>query len=197
MKLIIVRHGETEENLARIIQGHKHGHLSKQGKEQAKKLAKRLRDEKLDLILSSDLGRSSNTTGEINKYHSNVEIKFIKELREKTAGIYDGKRSEEFHKARENSGLPDEDFKPQKGENNKDVEKRIIKFIDKLLEKYPNKTILLSTHGRWIKVFIQHYFGICYSDVETDHTCVYMVELFKDKNHKIHLKNCTKHLENS
>lgn len=38
MKIIIIRHGETEENAAGIIQGQSHGTLSKKGIEQAKKV---------------------------------------------------------------------------------------------------------------------------------------------------------------
>ena len=47
MKLIIVRHGETEENKIGIIQGHLPGTLSVIGIEQAQKIALRLKDEKM------------------------------------------------------------------------------------------------------------------------------------------------------
>jgi len=56
-RLIFVRHGETEENKAKIVQGQKHGKLSEEGLEQAKKVAERLKDEKIDFIYSSDLDR--------------------------------------------------------------------------------------------------------------------------------------------
>jgi len=39
MRLILVRHGETEGNVKRLIQGHLHGKLTKKGREQAKKLS--------------------------------------------------------------------------------------------------------------------------------------------------------------
>jgi len=57
MRLILVRHGETEENVAKITQGHMPSKLTKQGIEQAKKLALRLKDEKIDKIFVSDLKR--------------------------------------------------------------------------------------------------------------------------------------------
>ena len=72
MKLIITRHGETIENAKRICQGHLGGNLSKKGKLQAKKLAERLKNEKLDVIYSSDLKRTKDTTKEIKKYHRNI-----------------------------------------------------------------------------------------------------------------------------
>ena len=65
MKLIITRHGETEENKAGIIQGHLPGHLSEAGIEQAKKVAFRLKDEKINFIYSSDLDRAADTAKEI------------------------------------------------------------------------------------------------------------------------------------
>ncbi len=50
MRLIITRHGETEENIAGIMMGHLQGKLSATGIEQAKKVALRLKDEKIDFI---------------------------------------------------------------------------------------------------------------------------------------------------
>lgn len=55
MRLIITRHGETEESMAGIIQGHLPGKLSADGIEQAKKVAFRLKDETLeDLYLRAE-----------------------------------------------------------------------------------------------------------------------------------------------
>ncbi|GBE19836.1 glucosyl-3-phosphoglycerate phosphatase [archaeon BMS3Abin17] len=71
MKLILVRHGETEENKRREIMGQKQGTLSSLGIEQAKKVAQRLKDEKIDYIFSSDLARASDTAKEIHKFHQN------------------------------------------------------------------------------------------------------------------------------
>lgn len=69
MKLIIVRHGETEENASEIIQGHSLGKLSKKGIEQSKKLALRLKGEKIDMIFSSDLERAKDTIKEVARFH--------------------------------------------------------------------------------------------------------------------------------
>lgn len=83
MRLIITRHGETEENTAGIIQGHLPGKLSDRGIAQAKKVALRLKNEKIDAIYSSDLARTSDTAKEIAKFHPTIPIEFVKELREK------------------------------------------------------------------------------------------------------------------
>lgn len=93
MKLIITRHGETEENKSGIFQGHLPGKLSPLGIEQAKKLALRLKDENIDFIYSSDLIRSSDTAKEIAKFYPNTPIKFVKELRETFGGTSGKKQS--------------------------------------------------------------------------------------------------------
>ena len=61
MKLIIVRHGETIENQAKILQGHLPGTLSNKGIEQAKTIALNLKQEKIAAIYSSDLARAADT----------------------------------------------------------------------------------------------------------------------------------------
>ena len=58
MKLILVRHGETNENKNKIVQGFLNTTLSKIGIQQAKKVANRLKDEKIDFAYSSDLDRA-------------------------------------------------------------------------------------------------------------------------------------------
>lgn len=55
MRLILVRHGETKDNDAGILQGQLHGELNKSGIEQAEKVAVRLKNEKIDFIFTSDL----------------------------------------------------------------------------------------------------------------------------------------------
>jgi len=82
MRIILTRHGQTEENLQGILQGHLQGKLSQLGKEQARKLALRLKDEKIDYIYSSDLARAADTAKEIAKYHPDTPIKFVKDMRE-------------------------------------------------------------------------------------------------------------------
>ena len=48
MRLIVTRHGETVDNINGIIQGHTQGKLTENGKEQAKKLGERLKNEKIE-----------------------------------------------------------------------------------------------------------------------------------------------------
>ena len=64
MKLIIVRHGQTDANITGIIQGHGESNLTLLGKKQAQKIALRLKEEKIDYAYSSDLRRAKETAEE-------------------------------------------------------------------------------------------------------------------------------------
>ena len=60
-QLIIVRHGQTEWNIAGIRQGHLDSRLTSKGVAQAQALAQRLAREKFSALYSSDLGRAVQT----------------------------------------------------------------------------------------------------------------------------------------
>ena len=70
MRIILTRHGETEENKKGIMQGHMPGNLSVEGINQAKKLGLRLKDENVSAVYSSDLKRAVDTT--------NIILSFIR-----------------------------------------------------------------------------------------------------------------------
>ena len=60
-RLLLVRHGETVDNVNKIMQGQTHGRLTLNGIEQAHELGRKLRGEKIDVFLSSDLQRAVET----------------------------------------------------------------------------------------------------------------------------------------
>ena len=91
MKLIITRHGQTKENKAKILQGQIEGELSELGKEQAKKVAERLKNEQIDYIFSSPLARAKNTAEEIIKFHVGKPFELRDELKELHMGELQGK----------------------------------------------------------------------------------------------------------
>ncbi len=144
MKVVVVRHGETEENVKRIMMGHRHGTLSKKGMIQAKKLAMKLRNQQIDAIFSSDLKRARDTTREIAKYHK-VPIFYAKALREQNYGVFQGRPLEELIGVK--SARSRIAFRPLGGESLADLKLRVHKFMLGLGAKYYNKTILISAHA--------------------------------------------------
>lgn len=189
MKIILTRHGETEENKARIYQGHLSGKLSKLGIQQAEKLALRLKDEKIDAIYSSDLARAADTTKEIAKFHPNVPIYYIKELRERDHGSFTGRK----HDDTLNEKYPDDAEKAEA------LQKRAKSFIDSLYEKHKNESVLFVSHGTFSRALISVIKDEPVAFIKTSekikNTSVSIFEIEEDKSHKIHCLNCTKHLE--
>ena len=63
MTIYIVRHGQTEENLQRILQGHMPGTLTEKGKEQVLKAAELLSKEgiKITRLVSNELKHTMDT----------------------------------------------------------------------------------------------------------------------------------------
>ena len=200
MKLIIVRHGETIENLNEISQGHIDGTLSPNGREQIKKLAQRLKNEKIDYIYSSDLGRVKDTLKEILEFHPNVPVTFDQLLRERSKGIFEGKPQIEHRRARLASGIGRFQFRPEGGESFEDVRCRVQLFMEKISAKHkPEDTVLISTHGGWKNAFMSYLMDIPYKDellcFDFKNTSVSIFDFNADKKHKVFVINCTKHLE--
>ena len=130
MRLIIVRHGETEGNIKRIIQGHMQEPLDEAGIQQAKRVAERLKTEKIDAIYSSDLKRARMTAEEIIKHYPDVPVHFVKELRERDYGTATGKTRDEVRRYREAHNLPKYDYTPEGAESFQDMKDRLMAFLE-------------------------------------------------------------------
>ncbi len=205
MKLIIVRHGETIENANHISMGHIDGTLSELGQDQVIKLGERLKNEKMDFIYCSDLGRTKDTLLEIIKYHSGVPVVYDEILRERGKGIFEGQPRSAQKEDRNLKGLDYFVYRPEssdeyKGESFEDVRTRVSNFINYLLKNHDdNETILICTHGGWKTTFMFHLMNKPFSEndsiVNFKNTSVSIFHLSKNRDHTISLLNCTKHLE--
>ena len=198
MRLILVRHGETNENKNKVVQGFLNTTLSKIGIQQAKKVANRLKDEKIDFAYSSDLDRAKQTAKEILKFHPETKLILKKELREQNKGIYEGKQSINLHKDIMKSKRPFNQFKPKEGESMIELGKRSIKFYNKLVENHLRKTVLIISHGGTIRSLLMALNKETESNYKKyihGNTAITILEVSDDKKHKIKLLSCIKHLE--
>ncbi len=159
MKIIILRHGETKENVAGINMGQMHGELTKNGIKQAKKAALILKKAKIDVIFCSDLRRTKETLKEIIKYHRDVPVYYTKELRERHGGVFQGMHSKHMYEAFKSSGMKNyTDFKPKSGESEIEVKRRVGRLLFKVQKRYKNKTVLILTHGGVARAIHSIYF---------------------------------------
>jgi broad specificity phosphatase PhoE len=190
MRLILTRHGETEENKEKILQGHMQGVLSEEGKEQARKLGLRLKSESIDVIYSSDLARSADTAREIAKYHPAAPFHLTEELRERNLGPYTGMVW----------GSIDWTTPPNDFETNEKMYHRAKNFLDGIYSKHKDEAVLCVGHNGINKAIISVILGkpaaTIDKNVETQHnTALSIFEIMEDKSHKVYLLNCNKHLE--
>jgi len=196
MKLIIVRHGETFENLKKISQGF-NSQLTPKGIEQAKKVSQRLKNIKIDIAFSSDLDRALNVCNEILKFHKNAELITTFILREQAKGIFEGISHEERDKMLKKDNIPFHEWFPEGGERLIDVWEKVIPFIEKIKKDYSNKTVLLVSHAGPISCILSYL-----QDKNIEHfrdylprenTAISIVNI-DSKNIKFETLNCSRHL---
>lgn len=186
MKLILVRHGETIENKNRIVYGHLPGTLTDLGKEQAVKLAERLKHEKVDVIFVSDLERAVDTAEFIAQFHPTVPRFYLEELRERSFDSIEGGYQKNFpnHSA----------YKHPAAETDQSLIQRTGKFLEKISKDYREKTVLVVAHGGTNIALMANLLNKTFDEVLAwgDHhnTSVTVFE-----NSQLKLFNCTQHLD--
>ncbi|MFH1802398.1 MAG: histidine phosphatase family protein [archaeon] len=189
MRLILTRHGETIDNLKKICQGQNDGPLSEKGIDQAKKLALRFKDRKIDAIYSSELRRTINTAKEILKYHPNLNLNIDKRISERFLGKFQGKT---FPANWDWKNLPED------VESDEAICKRAKEFIEDIYSKNKGKTVLVIGHGGSIKALLTVIHNKPSSDCGTwesgKNTSVSELDI-KNGENKMHLFNCASHIE--
>ena len=95
MRLILVRHGATDWNQQRRVQGLSNLGLNETGKRQAEALAQALRNERVDAIYTSPLRRAQETARAISRFHQ-VEVVTLDGLKELDVGEIDGMTYEDM-----------------------------------------------------------------------------------------------------
>jgi len=97
LEIYLTRHGETEWNTIRKMQGQGNSPLTELGTKQAKWLGKRLREKEITKIYSSPLGRAKETSEIINTY-LDVEIDYDDRLMEIDVGCWQGRETVDIEK---------------------------------------------------------------------------------------------------
>ena len=189
MRLYIIRHGETEGNTKHIFNGRLDTSLTEKGLVQAQKLARRLKDIQIDIVISSPLSRARDTAKEILKYHPETQYKIDERIIEADYGAMSGQLKPEK--------ITWETF-PKDAETYEEMKKRGEEFLDEIRVKYPKKNVLLSSHGLMKIVLLSILTKedlIEFPSKEVPNTAFTEFEIFEDGKHKIHCLNCAKHLD--
>jgi probable phosphoglycerate mutase len=135
--LYLVRHGQTKDNVAKIMQGQRHGELTFEGMMQIKVLAGTLAEIHFDALITSDLQRAYVSGAILSEELNIVPVTTTALLRERDWGDFTGRYIPELQ------GLP---F-PDNAETMDDLLNRAKRFLQWIKTNYPDQVVLAVGHG--------------------------------------------------
>ena len=155
MKLFLVRHGETDYNVQKRIQGHLDIPLNENGIEISKKIVEKLPSKLISKIFCSDLKRAKKTAEIINDTLK-IPIVFDPRLRERKYGDWEGitwnevyQKNPDLKKLKKTHPLT---YKAPGGETGNEILRRISEFLTDLHDDKGD--ILIVSHSGPIRAFI-------------------------------------------
>jgi len=149
-RFFLVRHGETEWNRIRKIQGVSDIPLNDTGRAQAAALGEILAGHRFDLIVSSPLSRALETASIIAKLLAMPQPLIIPDLIERNYGDAEGSSGEELDKKYPvGAEIPGR-------EERSDVQKRVVRVLQDLAIRHPNADVLAVAHGGVIRSVVEY-----------------------------------------
>lgn len=156
MRLLLIRHGQTDYNVKKIPQGQEiDAPLNDEGIRQVE-AAIPLVPSNIDFIISSPLKRASQTADILNKALGK-EILYEDRIKELSYGSLAGKTWQEIEAETGDPNVKEKDSNMNfnyclyGGEAVIDVQNRVAQFVEDAKVKYPGKTILVTTHSGVMK----------------------------------------------
>lgn len=134
--LYLARHGETVDNVNRIMQGQTQGRLTRNGIRQAEELRDSMAQACLDAVVASDLRRAVDTAAIIATPHG-LPVATTPLLRERDWGSFTGRYIPE---------LKDEPW-PDDIETLDQLKARAAAFLDLVRREHAGQTVLAVGHG--------------------------------------------------
>ena len=159
-RLLLIRHAQTEWNIQRRFQGHGDSPITEEGQEQLQRLKSRLAGVEFDVVYSSDLGRTMETSQMLSGKQMVEEPR----LRERGVGILEGlnleqimaDHAEAFRAFR--SG--DKDHQIEGGESLQNALNRAWTFLEEMPEKHPGAELAAISHAGLIRLICKQILGL-------------------------------------
>jgi broad specificity phosphatase PhoE len=158
----IVRHGETLGNTQKVIQGHTDTPLTDKGIEQAHTIREELSHINFSAVYSSDLGRAVHTA-QIFINGSELRHTTTPHLRERCFGKYESFPYAKMHEEKEDlykilTSMPYEKRKAMKLAEDIECDEELLtrfgKFIEETSANYKEESVLVISHGGFMKVLL-------------------------------------------
>lgn len=153
MKLIFVRHGETNYNVQNLCNEDEtvNVFLTDKGKAQAKEAAEKLRHEPIDEIIVSTLKRTRETADLINTHH-NAPVSVDARITDRKTG-FEGKSVALFKQSIAHDPWH---AKPDGGESFEEEKVRVHSFLADLRNR-KEKCILVVSHSEIMKIVLAYF----------------------------------------
>ena len=159
-RLLFIRHAQTEWNIQRRFQGHGDSPITEEGQEQLQRLKSRLAGLEFDVVYSSDLRRTMETSKMLSGKQRVEEPR----LRERGVGILEGlnleqimaEHAEAFRAFR--SG--DKDHHIEGGESLQVALNRAWTFLEEMPEKHPGAELAAVSHAGLIRLICKQILGL-------------------------------------
>ena len=192
IRLLLVRHGETDWNQQNIYQGQTDISLNENGKLQSKKVADFLKDVSIDKVFSSSLLRAKQTAEIILQHHQDVNLELNDGFKEIIHGLWEGKAETEidleFPGALQQWYETPEQIKMPNGESLQHVWQRTIEVYESILDTaFTDKlnTILIVAHGVINQILLCQILGLSaeyFWNFRQNNCCLNVIDYPKDKN---------------
>ena len=200
VKIILIRHGETDWNKEQIFRGRIDVALNEVGLAQARAVQKFLKDVQISAIYSSPLSRALETArvvGEGRNCEVKIEEGFIDINFGRWQGISHQKVKEEYKELYEMWLNKPQMVTFPEGESLEEVQRRSMKALEKVIKKHPEETLAIISHRVLNKVLLCSILGLELSHfwyIKQD-TCAINRFEYKDDKYYLTLLNDTCHLK--
>lgn len=200
-RLILVRHAEAEGNFRRLFHGWTDSPITEKGHLQAKQVAEKLRDIKIDIIYSSTLKRTLQTAQYIADVKDLPIIRTDK-LKEINGGDWEDRKwddlplewPEEYDTWENKPHI----HKMPNGESMEGFQARLLKEIKQIVKDNKGKVICLVTHGTAIKTLLCRFYNCTLEEMLRipwhENTSVTIVD-YEDGEFKVVVEGDASHLD--
>ena len=187
MELHLIRHGQTDWNEERRVQGQSESRLTKLGEEQASALGKKLNLIDFDKVFCSSSLRARQTAENLFT-GTELQIEYLDTLREIFLGPWEGilydeieqREPDSFRHFWEEPHL----FDVSGAENFFDLQTRALNTIFHIAKTHPNQCIVIVSHGALIKTILCYAEGRSMSELWSPphmHNCAHsIIKINKD-----------------
>ncbi len=181
MKIFFIRHGETTGDIENRYGGNYNDHLSEKGQAQSIAIAATLKEDKIQLVISSPLIRAQETSAAIAR-EAKCSVIIENDVHERNQyGILTGMVKEDAKRKYPEltEALKDRLNTIEGAESYEDFSKRVMGAFDKLINTNKERTIAVVTHGGPLRVLFRDY--LKWGELKEIGDCCFVEIEMKDK----------------